>query len=121
MRPALRTDPSRPKINQLKIEPVLVIGKPIATNSGRDKTPLFGGGLQPLDRRCFEAPGLSPCGHCAIATVRRAHSFVLANRYLLTRRCAGSLTQVLDKILCADFAGVGAKFAGVGAGYAGVY
>ena len=29
---------------------------------GRDKTPLVGGGKQPLVRRCFYAPGLSPWG-----------------------------------------------------------
>ena len=32
-------------------------------NSGRDKTPLFGGGCVPLNQGVFQSPGLSTCGN----------------------------------------------------------
>lgn len=69
MRPSLRVGPSRPKNRaQAGRGPALsaCTGLAPAAVFRRDKTPLIGGGLQPLVLWCFEAPGLSAWGHCAM-------------------------------------------------------
>ena len=70
--------------------------RPCPTNSGRDKTPLLGGGVQPLCEWCFEAPGFSAC-----------HQYATAGLIFSALR---SLIQLLDsptRVQCAAFAGVG--------------